>query len=232
MNSISIAGAFGAGLLSFLSPCILPLLPGYLSFITGHTFDSSEKPGRFTALSGAVFFGLGFSVVFIALGAASTMLGGFLLMNQQLISRVFGVIVVILGLHMLGVLKFRFLYNEKKLHVKAEKNPKFRSIQAFLLGLAFAFGWTPCVGPILGGILTIAAHQEEFKQGMLLLTVYSLGLWLPFLITALFTVPVLGFLSRYPKLTLRASQLAGVFLVIMGLLLITGQMLRLTAILA
>jgi cytochrome c-type biogenesis protein len=142
------------------------------------------------------------------------------------------VVVLIFGLHLLGLLKIPFLYKEKKVHLKLNKKPKYRLLQAFLIGLAFAFGWTPCVGPILGMILTMAMQQEHVSHGMILLTSYSLGLWLPFFIAAVFTVPVLGFLAKRPQIALRAGQISGVLLIIMGILLISGQMLRLSALLA
>lgn len=225
--------AFIAGLLSFLSPCILPLLPTYLSMLAGQTIstDTNNATIRLRAVSGAVFFGLGFSIVFVILGAVSSGIGQFLLLYKHIIYTVLGVVVILLGLHMLGILKIGALYKEKRLHVNVFKKSKYRLWQAFIIGLAFAFGWTPCVGPILGGILTLAAQKEHLSEGMTLLLSYSLGLWIPFLLTAIFTSPIMAFLSKYPKLAIRSQQVAGVLLILMGVLLMSGQLSRLSALL-
>lgn len=236
LESFNLPAAFIAGVLSFLSPCILPLLPGYLSFLTGFTLDEAsgmdKQKYRLSALKGSIVFGAGFSIVFILLGATATAVGRILIQYQHILSVVMGIVVVILGLHMIGVFQIKFLYNEKKFHIQPKKQSKHRLLQAFFLGLAFAFGWTPCVGPILGGILTMAAQQENVRQGMILLSAYSLGLWLPFLAAALFTMPVLNALAKHPKIALRAQQVAGILLVVMGILLITGYMTKLSYLLA
>lgn len=230
--NIDLVSAFVAGVLSFLSPCILPLLPSYLSMLTGQALidrDTSRLRGR--AVSGAVFFGLGFSIVFVALGAVSTGLGRFLITYKDIIYTVLGVVIILLGLHMAGLLRIKFLYREKRVHLDTRKKNRSRKWQAFLIGFAFAFGWTPCVGPILGGILTMAAQKAHLADGMILLSAYSLGLWIPFLITALFTAPVLALLAKYPKISLWAQRIAGILLVIMGVLLISGQLTRISALL-
>lgn len=233
MNIFNFWAAFAAGVLSFLSPCILPLLPGYLSFITGFTLDKShEKPGRFRAVKGALAFGAGFSLVFIAMGATATAVGRLFVAYQHIFTAVLGVVVIIMGLHLTGIFRIKFFYNEKKLQVKPKREAKYPLVQAFIIGLAFAFGWTPCVGPILGGILTLAANQDSVTHGILLLSAYSLGLWLPFLAAALFTTPILSFLSKHPKLALRAEQIAGILLIIVGILLVTGYMSYLSTILS
>lgn len=233
METFNLSTAFVAGILSFLSPCILPLLPGYLSFITGYSLDQTdEKAYNFRAVKGALVFGLGFTIIFVLMGATATAIGRVIVQNLHVLSIIMGIIVIILGLHMLGIFRIKFLYNEKKIHIKAKKESKHPLIQAFLLGLAFAIGWTPCIGPILGGILTMAAHQDSVRSGMMLLSSYSIGLWLPFMLAALFTAPVLGWLAKHPKIALRAQQIAGIVLIIMGALLLTGQMARLSALLA
>jgi cytochrome c-type biogenesis protein len=226
MEAISLITAFVAGIISFLSPCILPLLPGYLSFLAG-THDVAADNYRLRALQGALVFGLGFSLVFVLMGATATAIGRLFVQYQHIFSIIMGVVVIALGLHMIGAFQLKILYREKKIHIKPKRDAK-RLLQAFLIGLAFAFGWTPCVGPVLGGILTMATQQSSVYAGMLLLFVYAMGLWLPFLLAALFSLPVLGWLGKYPKLALRAQQTAGILLILMGVLLCTGYMTRLS----
>ncbi|MDR2884175.1 MAG: cytochrome c biogenesis protein CcdA [Deferribacteraceae bacterium] len=222
---MDILTAFTAGILSFLSPCILPLLPGYLSFLAGNTLNGTRDNRR--AITGAFIFGLGFTLVFIAMGATATAFGRMLIQYQGIITKVLGVIVLLFGLHLVGLLKIKLLYREKRVRVLSTVRNRY--LHAFLLGLAFAFGWTPCITPILGGILTMAAQRETLAGGMVLLSVYSLGLWIPFAVAALFTVPTLSLLSKYPKLARNAQYLAGGMLIIMGVLLISGQMTRINA---
>jgi len=183
--------AFAAGLLSFISPCVLPLIPGYLSYISGLTLDEMEGTGASTIDRGqarrrvvvaSIFFILGFSCVFISLGAAASAVGSFLLERQRVLSKVAAVIVILFGLHTMGVLRIGWLYSEKRVQVERKPTSVFG---AFFVGLAFAFGWTPCIGPILAGILAIAGVQATIGQGVRLLAVYSLGLGVPFLLTAL-----------------------------------------------
>ncbi len=234
MDPFSLSGSFIAGILSFLSPCILPLLPAYLSFITGYTLEDSRAGKKFNwqAIWGTLCFGLGFSVVFILLGATATGVGRVLIEYQHIIIKVLGAVVILLGLHMTGILKLTPLYKEKKIHIRPKHNTKHRFWQAFAMGFAFSFGWTPCITPVLAGILTIAAQQQSVYEGVILLAFYSAGLWVPFMIAALFTSPVLAFLARYPKIAARAELCAGVLLIMMGILLITGQMTRITAMFA
>lgn len=191
MESPTFLAAFVAGLLSFISPCVLPLIPGYLSYISGLTLDEMEGTAATTVdrtqarrrvVVASIFFILGFSAVFISFGAAASAFGSFLLDWRRVIGKVAGAIVILFGLHMMGVLRIGWLYSEKR--VQLEKKPT-SVFGAFFVGLAFAFGWTPCIGPILGGILAIASVQDTVGQGVRLLAVYSLGLGVPFLLTAL-----------------------------------------------
>ena len=191
MESPTFLAAFVAGLLSFISPCVLPLIPGYLSYISGLTLDEMEGTAASTVdrvqarrrvVVASIFFILGFSAVFISFGAAASAFGSFLLDWRRVIGKVAGAIVILFGLHMMGVLRIGWLYSEKR--VQLEKKPT-SVFGAFFVGLAFAFGWTPCIGPILGGILAIASVQDTVGQGVRLLAVYSLGLGVPFLLTAL-----------------------------------------------
>jgi cytochrome c-type biogenesis protein len=187
----SFLAAFAAGLLSFISPCVLPLIPGYLSYISGLTLDEMQGTGTSTISAGqarrrvlvaSIFFILGFSFVFISFGAAASALGQYMLQRQRLFAKVAAVIVILFGLHTMGVLRIGWLYSEKR--VQVDRKPK-GAFGAFFVGLAFAFGWTPCIGPILAGILAIAGAQQTVGQGIRLLAVYSLGLGIPFLLTAL-----------------------------------------------
>ncbi|MCI0594988.1 MAG: cytochrome c biogenesis protein CcdA, partial [candidate division Zixibacteria bacterium] len=178
-ENISLIAALGAGFISFISPCVLPLIPGYLSFISGVSvadMSAIEKRGevlRKVALSSFIFV-LGFSAVFITLGASATAVGKFLLSNKiGLFNRFAGAIVVILGLHVMGVIRIPFLNYEKRIQTRSKP---LGALGTFLVGVAFAFGWTPCIGPILGGILGLAANQGTVGEGMLLLSFYSLGL--------------------------------------------------------
>jgi cytochrome c-type biogenesis protein len=194
MHDISLIMAFAAGVVSFLSPCVLPLVPGYLSVVSGLSFDqlalSHSKPALLRRAAGhAVFFILGFSTIFVALGASATAIGQFMQVRANLFTKIGGVIVILLGLHIMGVWKIGLLYREKRfLRSGLSKGV----VGAFITGLAFAFAWTPCIGPILGAILTFSATQETVSRGILLLSIYSLGLGVPFLLAALGMQSFLG----------------------------------------
>lgn len=225
--------SFGAGLLSFFTPCIFPLLPGYISFMSGESIEnlrngtgSSVLSPRKKAFLGALFFGLGFTIVFVALGATVTSFGKFLASYRVIISQIIGVLVVIFGLHMMGVFKIKFLLKQAKVNYKRHSFPFF--IEAFLLGVAFVLGWTPCLGPIIGGVLAIAQEKETVNQGMMLLFAYSLGLWIPFMISALAINEVMSLIKKTGKYLIWVERTAGVLLVIIGILLVTDQMKRLS----
>jgi cytochrome c-type biogenesis protein len=225
MENISLLAAFGAGFLSFVSPCVLPVVPGYLSFVSGSTVDelakgSGIRPRR--AIMGDILaFVLGFSVVFILLGASATAIGTFLLERLALLSKIAGVLVIILGLHMLGVFKIAALYREKRFHAESKKVGLFGS---FLIGLAFAFGWSPCIGPILGGILAYASTQETVGQGMVLLGAYSAGLGIPFIVAGLSLDAFFRVTGRF-KRHFRAVEVAsGVLLISVGVLIFTNKL--------
>ena len=186
-EEVSLLAAFAAGFLSFVSPCVLPLIPGYISFISGLTLEEMQGEGarasaRRQVLLASLFFVLGFSLLFIAFGASATALSRLLRDYQPVLAKVGGVVLVILGLHTMGVFRLRFLESEKR--IQTQKKPA-GPIGAFVVGLSFAFAWTPCIGPILGGILTLAASKQTVGEGVQLLAVYSIGLGIPFLLTAL-----------------------------------------------
>lgn len=224
MGNISLITAFGAGLLSFISPCVLPLVPGYLSFISGVSMEELQKQSKSAirrVLLNALFFVLGFSVVFIALGASATIVYQFLTDYMYIISKIAGVFLIILGIHFLGLFKIRWLNYEKRFHMGTKQ---LGIAGSFFVGFAFAFGWTPCIGPILAGILVIAAAEETVLRGIILLAFYSAGLAVPFLLTA---VAFNGFISvsgRIKKHFRIVEIIGGAFLIIIGLLIFTNSL--------
>lgn len=223
LSLIGITTAFAAGVISFLSPCVLPLVPGYVSFVAGRSLEDLRdgQAPRLQALMLAITFVLGFSVVFVSLGAGATYLGGMLLTYKYELGIVAGVIVILFGLHMLGFTPFNLMNSEARFHLDV---PGGRTLSAFLLGIAFAFGWTPCIGPVLGAILALSASTADVSEGVLLLSVYSIGLGLPFLLAALFTGTLLKGMRSLGRVGRRLQQAAGGLLVVMGFLMITGQL--------
>ena len=225
LSLIGILIAFAAGVISFLSPCVLPLVPGYVSYIAGGSLeDLTENPSasrRMRAIYLSLFFVLGFSLVFIALGASASAVGEFLLSNKRLFENIAGAVIIVFGLYLMGLLKIPFMSREMRFVSRAAGG---HPASAALLGTAFAFGWTPCIGPVLGGILTMSANTNEVGAGMVLLAFYSLGLGLPFLLAAAFT----GFFLNSMKTMRRVSRpfqiLAGTIMVLMGIALITGYL--------
>lgn len=218
--------AFVAGIVSFLSPCVLPLVPGYVSLISGSSVDelrTSDDRRLFRAvMRRSFFFVAGFSVVFIAMGAAATTLGQMLLRYRREIAVVAGVIIVIFGLHLTGLLKIKALYADKRLH-SLGSSAGSTNWGSFLIGFAFAFGWTPCIGPILAVILTFAASQDQVMKGVLLLAVYSLGLAVPFLLTSLGIDRFLLFYARFRRHLHTVEVVSGIFLIIVGILIGAGK---------
>jgi cytochrome c-type biogenesis protein len=212
---------FLAGLLSFLSPCVLPLVPGYVSLISGASADQLQSADRRlsrTVLLNSVMFILGFSAVFIALGAVATGIGQFMNIYRRQLMQVAGVVIIIFGLHLIGVFQIKALLADKRLH---EVKGSGTAIGAFFIGFAFAFGWTPCIGPILAGVLAIAGSQDTVVKGVLLLAVYSAGLAVPFLLTSLGVERFLSFYARFRRHLHTVEVVSGVFLVIVGTLILT-----------
>ncbi len=219
-HQLSIPIAFVAGVVSFLSPCVLPLIPGYISMLSGASIDEL-KSGASAALVRRIFrnsmaFVVGFSAVFVALGASATAVGNFLLAQRTLFNLVAGLIIIIFGLHLTGLLKIPLLYREARMETGA---PRRGFVGSFLLGFAFAFGWTPCIGPILTGILALAATRQAVFQGMFLLGIYSAGLAIPFLLTGLGLSQFLKFYGGFRKHLQVVEVASGVLLIAIGLLM-------------
>jgi len=226
-GSVGVAAAFAAGVVSFLSPCVLPLIPGYLSFITGFTPAqlAEERPSTRAVLVPSLLFVAGFSFVFVALGASASVLGGFFSDYRDILVKIAGVLVFVLGFFMLGLIKAPWLYGETRFDLGKARS--FGSAAALIMGAAFAFGWTPCVGPILTSILALAGSSGSVAQGALLLLVYSLGLGLPFIAVALLFGRLRSTLSWLNRHSLTINRVAGVLLMLVGALIFTGQLMRL-----
>ena len=211
--------AFGAGLISFLSPCVLPLIPGYISFISGASLNelTCKEKNRLTPL---ILFSLGFSFVFIIFGAAASYLGQVLLQNSQTLRIVAGLIIIIFSLQLLGILNISFLNFEKKIYTKKNNNIWF----SFVVGMAFGFGWTPCIGPILGSILALASTEETIFKAVILLSFYSLGLAIPFVLSGYLMQKFLMFSKNFKKNINLVSKIGGFTLLITGILILTNQL--------
>jgi cytochrome c-type biogenesis protein len=221
--ALGIAVAFTGGMLSFLSPCVLPLVPSYLGFVTGFTFEEMAGRRRLAMLHAALFV-LGFTIVFMLFGASATALGRVLKYYEVWIQRVGGVLIILFGLYCLGVLKLGVLDQDARVHLERKPVGYLGSV---LVGMAFAAGWTPCIGPILGGILGLAATEASLPRGMLLLGSYSLGLAVPFLFAAFAVETFLSWFQRFRKHLRWIQRVSGILLIIVGLLLATGQFTRL-----
>jgi cytochrome c-type biogenesis protein len=248
VENVTLFGAFVAGVVSFISPCVLPLIPGYLSFISGVSLEEmrgmpvavAAAGGGTSALSApsaaaaggvsdaakrqviitSLFFILGFSMVFVALGASASVLGQFLMERLTILGKIAGVLLIIFGLHTMGVFKISWLLQEKRVHVQSKPAGM---IGAMVVGISFAFGWTPCIGPILSAILLVAAQQESVNQGIVLLSVYSLGLAIPFLLTA---IAINQFFVAFKKIRRHYHAIeivSGVLMIVIGVLIFTNR---------
>ena len=211
--------AFGAGLISFLSPCVLPLIPGYISYISGSSINELIDKKNIN-LFPMVLFTIGFSIVFIIFGAASTFLGQVLLKNSYELRIIAGLVIIILSLHIIGIFNIKFLNFEKR--IQTNTNTNFYS--PILIGMAFAFGWTPCIGPILGSILVLAATEDSINKGIMLLSFYSLGLAIPFILSGYLIQKFLIFSKNFRKNINLVSKIGGIILLITGVLIITNQL--------
>ena len=223
---VTLWAAFAAGIISFLSPCVLPLVPPYLCFLAGASLeDLTSKDGRsisfYDVLLPAIAFVFGFSTVFIGLGATASVFGQLLRDHLALLAQLAGVAIIIMGLHFLGAFKFGFLAREARYHHAARPAGL---LGAYIIGLAFAFGWTPCIGPVLAAILAIAASKESVANGAFLLFVYSMGLGVPFLLAAVGVERFLGFAQRFRRHLGTVEKVMGGLLVLTGVMFLTGTM--------
>lgn len=223
-NEITFFTAFIFGLLSFISPCVLPIVPGYISFISGVSLDEMKEhssSGLKKMLMNSILFVLGFSLVFVLMGAGATTFGNFLLEQKSILSLVGGALIIIFGIHMTGLFRISALNYEKRFYMQ---NKSFGLFGSFLVGLAFAFGWTPCIGPILATILAIASQQESVSQGILLLSFYSLGLGIPFIITAISINLFFNFFNKVKKYFHLIEVIGGILLIAVGILIMTNKL--------
>ena len=235
-ENVTLLAAFGAGLLSFISPCVLPLIPGYLSYISGLSLDEMRGTpamaggsavtvaravgARRQVVLSSLAFILGFSLVFVSLGAAASSIGQFLAERLVLFNRIAGAVIIVFGLHTMGILRIEWLYQEKRVHTSRKPAGL---LGAGLVGVAFAFGWTPCIGPILAGILLLAGSQDTVGKGVQMLAVYSLGLGVPFLATALMIDRFFGAMGRIRRYYHTIELVSGALLIVIGLLIFTNR---------
>ena len=225
---VSVWAAFIAGILSFLSPCVLPLVPPYLSYIAGveleeltHAEGRQARASARKALLAALVFVLGFSTVFVALGAGASAIGQFMREYLDILAKIAGVVIIIMGLHFLGLFRLRFLLMEKRFHAQTSQGTL---VGSYVIGLSFALGWTPCIGPVLSAILSMAATEENVATGAGLLAVYSAGLGVPFLLAAFAINGFLKFMRRFRRYLGLVEKIMGAFLVITGVMFLTGTM--------
>jgi cytochrome c-type biogenesis protein len=218
---ISLSIAFFAGFISFISPCVLPLIPGYVSFISGTTLNELDNKSKNFILKKSIFFSLGFSLVFISLGATITFIGSFLLQNSKILSIGSGVIIIFFGMHLLELIKINFLNKVfGNFNIKYSNNLLF----PFIVGVGFGFGWTPCIGPILGSILAFASMEDSIYKGILLLSLYSLGLAVPFILSSLLIKRFLIFSKSVKNYLININKISGTILIITGFLIVTGKL--------
>ena len=211
--------ALGAGLISFLSPCVLPLIPGYISFISGQSLNELVESKKVNIVP-LLLFSLGFSFVFIIFGATASVLGKFLLQNSVQLRIAAGLIIIIFSLQLLGIINIKFLNYEKKYYTGKSTKPSF----IFVVGMAFGFGWTPCIGPILGSILALASTEENISKAIILLSFYSLGLVIPFILSGFLIQKFLVFSKNFKKNINMVSKVGGIILLITGILIVTNQL--------
>ena len=230
-ENVTLLAAFGAGLLSFISPCVLPLIPGYLSYVSGLSLDDlragtgattsiAQPDARRRVIVASLAFILGFSLVFVSLGASASLIGQFLMSRLTVLGKVAGAIIIVFGLHTMGVFRIEWLYQDKR--VQSNRRPA-GFVGATLVGIAFAFGWTPCIGPILAGILAIAAAQDTVGDGVRLLLAYSLGLGVPFFATALAINRFFAAFAKIRRYYHAIEVVSGSLLVIIGVLIFTNR---------
>lgn len=226
--NVTIPAAFGAGFISFFSPCLLPMIPAYIMYITGVDLEEDLNKRKMKALIRTLFFVLGFTVVFMIMGSSASLIGKIFSQNRSLFLKVSGIIIVLFGLNMMGILKLRFLSGEKRV-----KSPKkiTNGFSSFLMGMAFAGGWTPCFGPVLASILIMAGGSGTLQDGVLLLFIYSLGMAIPFIFTALFINVFIKWMEKYEKFMKYMPIISGMILIIFGTLIFFDKVIDISRIL-
>jgi cytochrome c-type biogenesis protein len=219
--NITLSIAFLAGLISFLSPCVLPLIPGYISYISGSSLKDLNKRKSNFILIKTIFFTLGFSFVFIILGSTASLLGKFFLINSDIFKIIAGIIIIFFALQLLEIINFKFMNKDFRFFTNQYSN---NLAFPLLVGAAFGFGWTPCIGPILGSILTLASIEANLTKSIILLSVYSLGLAIPFIISGILIDKFLFFSKKFRKYILKITKIGGVILLLTGIAILTGQL--------
>ncbi len=222
-ETVTYPAAFGAGLLSFFSPCILPLIPAYFTFITGLSLDELTEDSakiRQKVILATLAYVCGFSFIFILLGASASFMGGMISKFDWIIRYAGGAIVLVFGLHLLGVINIKQLQFEKRIHMNEKP---MHLLGTFIIGMAFGAGWSPCIGPILGSILIVAGSQDTIFQGVILLALYSAGLAIPFIMISFFIHRLLEIMKRAKKMLMYVNKVSGVLLIVMGILLLTDK---------
>jgi cytochrome c-type biogenesis protein len=213
--------SFLAGIISFLSPCVLPLIPGYISFINGTTLEGLEDKKKNFIFRETLLFSVGFSIVFISLGATATMFGSLMLEYSRIFTFIVGVIIIFFSLNMIGLLQFRLLNQELKYHFHNQITKPYMSL---LVGIGFGFGWSPCIGPILGSVLALASLETTLMKGIVLLSIYSIGLAIPFILSGLFITKFLVFSKKTRMHIVKIQKISGYILLVTGVLIVTGKL--------
>ena len=213
--------SFLAGIISFLSPCVLPLIPGYISFINGTTLEGLEDKKKNFIFRETLLFSVGFSIVFISLGATVTMFGSLMLEYSRIFTFIVGVIIIFFSLNMIGLLQFRLLNQELKYHFHNQITKPYMSL---LVGIGFGFGWSPCIGPILGSVLALASLETTLMKGIILLSIYSIGLAIPFILSGLFITKFLVFSKKTRIHIVKIQKISGYILLVTGVLIVTGKL--------
>jgi len=213
--------SFLAGIISFLSPCVLPLIPGYISFINGTTLEGLEDKKKNFIFRETLLFSVGFSIVFISLGATATMFGSLMLEYSRIFTFIVGVIIIFFSLNMIGLLQFRLLNQELKYHFHNQITKPYMSL---LVGIGFGFGWSPCIGPILGSVLALASLETTLMKGIILLSIYSIGLAIPFILSGLYITKFLVFSKKTRMHIVKIQKISGYILLVTGVLIVTGKL--------
>ena len=213
--------SFLAGIISFLSPCVLPLIPGYISFINGTTLEGLEDKKKNFIFRETLLFSVGFSIVFISLGATATMFGSLMLEYSRIFTFIVGVLIIFFSLNMIGLLQFRLLNQELKYHFHNQITKPYMSL---LVGIGFGFGWSPCIGPILGSVLALASLETTLMKGIILLSIYSIGLAIPFILSGLYITKFLVFSKKTRMHIVKIQKISGYILLVTGALIVTGKL--------